>query len=74
VPTPLLATILLGIGALAPGTAGRHPRLHLTGSTRRLVLVPGWAAAAILLIDLPDARLMITTGYAPIFLVRAPSG
>lgn len=62
------------MGALALRTAGRHPRLHLTDSTRRLVFVPGWAAAAMLLIDLPDARLVITTGYAPILLVGAPFG
>jgi hypothetical protein len=70
---PLLAAVLLATAVAALAMAGPHA-VHLHGPGRRLLLAFGWALAAVLLVVVPDARLLALLGYAPMLLAGAPFG
>jgi hypothetical protein len=65
-----LAAICLAAAALAAVLATVRTR----GLARRLLLGAGWAAGGVLVVLLPDVRVLTALAYAPIALVGAPFG
>ncbi|MFE9918369.1 hypothetical protein ACFYPG_24745 [Micromonospora sp. NPDC005553] len=72
VATPLFAGVLLtaAVAALAMSRlAARSP-----GPLRALLAGYGWAVAFVLVLVVPDVRVLIVLGYLPILIVGAPFG
>ncbi|WP_446212834.1 hypothetical protein [Micromonospora sp. IBSANI012] len=71
VGAPLLAGLLLAgaVTALVLADAVRPPR-----PLRALVLGYGWALAFVLAVVVPDARVLVVLGYAPMLILGAPFG
>ncbi|MFI6531968.1 hypothetical protein ACIBHY_05925 [Nonomuraea sp. NPDC050547] len=74
------APVIAGLGlagaflavALTRGWSG--PARRWSGAARIAMLAPAWAMAFLLVVLVPDARIMTAVGYAPIFLVGLPFG
>ncbi len=67
---PVIAVLGL-VGALVAIIMSRPP----TGGIGRWVLIAfAWSAAAMLLVVIPDRRLLLATAYLPLFIVGAPFG
>ncbi|MER5644039.1 hypothetical protein [Streptosporangium sp. NPDC002524] len=67
---PVIAALGLAGAVLALVMARVRPR----GAPRVAVLAMAWAVAATLVVLVPDARIMIAVGYAPIVLAGLPFG
>ncbi|MCX5118603.1 hypothetical protein OG992_15575 [Micromonospora sp. NBC_00362] len=72
VATPLFAGVLLAaaVAALAMSRPGARP----TGPLRALLAGYGWAVAFVLVLVVPDVRVLVVLGYLPILIVGAPFG
>jgi hypothetical protein len=70
VAAPLFAVLLLGTAVAALAMAGPHA-VRPRGGTRRLLLAYGWLAAAVLLVVVPDIRVLIVLGYLPMLIGAA---
>ncbi|SCG49352.1 hypothetical protein [Micromonospora humi] len=68
----LFAALLLTAAVVALAMAG--PVTHPSRPLRALLLGYGWTVAFVLAVVVPDTRVLITLGYAPILLVGAPFG
>ncbi|MFI6132630.1 hypothetical protein [Micromonospora sp. NPDC051141] len=68
----LFAALLLTAAVVALAMAG--PVAHPSRPLRALLLGYGWTVAFVLAVVVPDTRVLITLGYAPILLVGAPFG
>ncbi|MFI6290330.1 hypothetical protein ACIBEJ_02025 [Nonomuraea sp. NPDC050790] len=66
---PVIAALGLA-GALLAAAMTRRVR----GPAKIALLAPAWAMAFLLVVLVPDARIMTAVGYAPIFLVGLPFG
>jgi hypothetical protein len=65
-----LAAVFVAAAALAAAMA----TVRTSGFARRALLSAGWAAGAVLVVLLPDARVLTALAYAPIALLGAPFG
>ncbi|MER7590512.1 hypothetical protein ABTW72_23545 [Micromonospora sp. NPDC127501] len=72
VATPLFAGVLLtaAVAALAMSRPAARP----PGPLRALLAGYGWAAAFVLVLVVPDVRVLVVLGYLPILIVGAPFG
>lgn len=72
VATPLFAGVLLtaAVAALAMSRPAARP----PGPLRALLASYGWAVAFVLVLVVPDVRVLIVLGYLPILIVGAPFG
>ncbi|MBQ0991853.1 hypothetical protein KBX08_17390 [Micromonospora sp. H61] len=72
VATPLLAGVLLtaAVAALAMSRPAARP----PGPLRALLAGYGWAVAFVLVLVVPDVRVLVVLGYLPILIVGAPFG
>ncbi|MFC4020399.1 hypothetical protein ACFOW4_20985 [Micromonospora sp. GCM10011542] len=70
--TPLFACVLLTAAVAA--LAMSRPAVRPPGPLRALLAGYGWAVAFALAVVVPDARVLIILGYAPILLLGAPFG
>ena len=72
VATPLFAGVLLtaAVAALAMSRPAARP----PGPLRALLAGYGWAVAFVLVLVVPDVRVLIVLGYLPILIVGAPFG
>ncbi|SCE70569.1 hypothetical protein [Micromonospora mirobrigensis] len=68
---PLFAALLLAGAVVALVATGSTP---LRRPTRLLVLGYGWALAAFLAVVVPDVRVLMMLGYAPMLILGAPFG
>lgn len=73
VGAPLFAVILLAAAVAALVTTG-HPAVRPAAAPRAVVLGFGWTVVAALLAVVPDMRLLVRLGYAPILILGAPFG
>ncbi|HYN97289.1 MAG TPA: hypothetical protein VES42_25905 [Pilimelia sp.] len=73
VGAPALAGLLLTAAVAALAMAGRHAA-WLRGAPRALLLIYGYAVAALLLVVVPDVSLLMLAGYAPMLIIGAPFG
>jgi hypothetical protein len=70
---PVFAAVGLLTAAMALAITG--PRaVRLRGLPRRLLLGYGWAVVALLLVVVPDMRVLALAGYAPMLILGAPFG
>ena len=67
------AAVLLGTAVAAFAMTG-PAAVRLRGAPRALLLTFGWAVAAVLLVVVPDSRLLALLGYAPVLIIGAPFG
>lgn len=67
---PIFAAVLL-VTAVA---ALNLPTLNPRGAARTAVLAAGWTVVALLLVVVPDVRLLARAGYAPMLVIGAPFG
>ncbi|BCB75486.1 hypothetical protein GCM10022251_28930 [Phytohabitans flavus] len=67
---PLFAVVLLGTAVAALSLPTTSPR----GTARVALLAAGWSVVALLLLVVPDMRLLARAGYAPMLIVGAPFG
>lgn len=65
----VLAVTAVAMVAMTASGGGRR-----WGGARVGSLTVGWTAAAVLLVVVPDIRLLALTAYAPMLLVGAPVG
>ncbi|WP_330439868.1 hypothetical protein OHB44_06105 [Micromonospora sp. NBC_00821] len=72
VATPLFAGILLAAAVAA--LAMSRPAARPTGPLRALLAGYGWAVAFVLVLVVPDVRVLVVLGYLPILIVGAPFG
>ncbi|RAO57232.1 hypothetical protein [Micromonospora saelicesensis] len=72
VATPLFASVLLtaAVAALAMSRPAARP----PGPLRALLAGYGWAVAFVLVLVVPDVRVLVVLGYLPILIVGAPFG
>ncbi|WP_410820417.1 hypothetical protein [Micromonospora sp. 050-3] len=72
VATPLFAGVLLtaAVAALAMSRPAARP----PGPLRALLAGYGWAVAFVLVLVVPDVRVLLMLGYLPILIVGAPFG
>ncbi|MFB9233929.1 hypothetical protein ACFFWC_00010 [Plantactinospora siamensis] len=70
---PLYAGLLLVAAVLALAVAGQYA-VRPARPVRLAVLGLGWLLALVLLVVVPDARVLIVLGYAPMLLLGAPFG
>ncbi|RAO52769.1 hypothetical protein LUPAC06_05630 [Micromonospora saelicesensis] len=72
VATPLFAGVLLtaAVAALAMSRPAARP----PGPLRALLAGYGWAVAFVLVLVVPDVRVLVVLGYLPILIVGAPFG
>ncbi|MEU8114078.1 hypothetical protein [Micromonospora sp. NPDC048947] len=72
VAAPLFAGVLLtaAVAALAMSRPAARP----PGPLRALLAGYGWAVAFVLVLVVPDVRVLIVLGYLPILIVGAPFG
>ncbi|MBB5078908.1 hypothetical protein [Nonomuraea endophytica] len=61
-------------GGSATTRSGESGARRWGGVARVAMLGPAWAMAFLLVVLVPDARIMTAVGYAPIFLVGLPFG
>jgi hypothetical protein len=73
VAAPLFAALLLATSVAALAMAGPHA-VRPPGGARRLLLAYGWLAAAVLLLVVPDIRVLMILGYLPMLILGAPFG
>lgn len=66
------APVIAGLGLVAALVALVMARAHRPGTSRVLLLAFAWALTAALLILIPDRRVLVAVGYAPLFLIGAP--
>jgi hypothetical protein len=71
VGAPLFAGLLLATAVAVLAMVGRA---EARGASRALLLGIGWSMTAVLLVVVPDVRLLTLAGYAPILLLGAPFG
>lgn len=64
----LLSTAVAALAMTGPAAV----RLH--GAPRALLVTYGWVVSAVLLVVVPDSRLLALAGYAPMLIVGAPFG
>jgi hypothetical protein len=70
---PVFAVVLLVTAGLALAVTG--PRaVRLRGLPRWLLLGYGWTVVAALLLVVPDVRVLVVAGYAPMLILGAPFG
>jgi hypothetical protein len=67
---PMVAALGIGGALIALIMA----RVEAKGPARWLLLAWAWLAAALLLVAIPDARVLIALAYAPLVLAGAPFG
>ncbi|MET7372425.1 hypothetical protein [Micromonospora arida] len=72
VATPLFAGVLLTAAVVA--LAMSRPAARPPGPLRALLASYGWAVAFVLVLVVPDVRVLIVLGYLPILIVGAPFG
>ncbi|WP_433356421.1 hypothetical protein ACQPYV_05390 [Micromonospora saelicesensis] len=72
VATPLFAGVLLtaAVAALAMSRPAARP----PGPLRALLAGYGWVVAFVLVLVVPDVRVLVVLGYLPILIVGAPFG
>ncbi|RAO26613.1 hypothetical protein PSN13_06641 [Micromonospora saelicesensis] len=72
VATPLFAGVLLtaAVAALAMSRPAARP----PGTLRALLAGYGWVVAFVLVLVVPDVRVLVVLGYLPILIVGAPFG
>ncbi|MGN9911448.1 hypothetical protein ACTMTJ_28195 [Phytohabitans sp. LJ34] len=70
VGAPLFAVVLLATAVAALSLPTLNPR----GAARTALLAAGWSVVAVLLVVVPDMRLLARAGYAPMLIVGAPFG
>ena len=68
------APVIAALGFAGAVLALVIARVRLRGAARVAVLATAWLAAWTLVALIPDGRIMIAVGYAPIFLVGLPFG
>ncbi|MEK8107979.1 hypothetical protein NKG94_28630 [Micromonospora sp. M12] len=51
-----------------------RPAVHPSGPLRALLAGYGWAVAFVLVMVVPDVRVLLMLGYLPILIVGAPFG
>jgi hypothetical protein len=73
VGAPLFAGVL-AVTAVAMLAMTASGGARLWGGARVGLLTVGWTAAAVLLVVVPDIRLLALTAYAPMLLLEAPFG
>jgi hypothetical protein len=73
VAAPVFAVVLLGTAVLALATASHHA-VRPRRLPRALLLGYGWLVTFALLVVVPDARVLIVLGYAPMLIIGAPFG
>ncbi|MGC5020264.1 hypothetical protein [Micromonospora sp. DT47] len=69
---PLVAALLLTAAVAALAMSG--PSAHPSRPLRALLLGYGWTVAFVLAVVVPDARVLIVLGYAPMLVLGAPFG
>ncbi|WP_020525039.1 hypothetical protein [Catelliglobosispora koreensis] len=70
---PIAAVLALATAVMAFAISGRYSaKLH--GVPRKAVLAFGWLMVALLLFVVPDIRLLMLAGYAPMLLIGGPLG
>lgn len=67
---PIFAVLLLAIAVAALSMPTTHPR----GTARTALLAAGWSVVALLLVVVPDMRLLARAGYVPMLIIGAPFG
>jgi hypothetical protein len=67
---PLFALVLLATAVAALSMPTTSPR----GTARTALLAFGWSVVALLLVVVPDMRLLARAGYAPMLIAGAPFG
>lgn len=67
---PIFAGVLLATAAAALSMPTTNPR----GAARTALLAAGWSVVALLLLVVPDTRLLARAGYAPLLIAGAPFG
>lgn len=67
---PIFAVVLLATAVAALSLPTLNPR----GAARTAVLAAGWSVVALLLVVVPDMRLLARAGYAPMLIAGAPFG
>ena len=73
VGAPVFAAVLLAAAVTALAMTG-DPGVRRQRLPRALLLTFGWAVAAVLLVGVPDNRLLTLAGYAPMLIVGATFG
>lgn len=66
------APVIAGLGLVAMLVALVMARTHRHEASRVLLLSFAWALTVALLILIPDRRVLVAVGYAPLFLIGAP--
>lgn len=72
VAPPIFAGMLLTAAVAALTMSGQGARI--TGPPRALLLGYGWTVAFVLAVVVPDARVLVILGYAPMLILGAPFG
>jgi hypothetical protein len=67
---PIFAVVLLATAVAALSMPTTSPR----GTARTAFLAAGWSVVALLLVVVPDMRLLARAGYAPMLIAGAPFG
>jgi len=70
VGAPVFAVVLLATAVAALSMPTTNPR----GTARTALLAAGWSVVALLLVVVPDMRLLARAGYLPMLVVGAPFG
>lgn len=70
---PITAVLALATAVTAFAISGRHS-IKLHGVPRKAVLAFGWLMVGLLLFVIPDVRLLMLAGYAPMLLIGGPLG
>jgi hypothetical protein len=68
------APVIVGLGFIGAAIALVMARTRATGIARWLLLAFAWVLAALLLVIVPDRRLLVAAAYAPLFVIGAPFG
>lgn len=66
------APVIAGLALVAALVALVMARTRVRGMPRLLLLTFAWALTVALLLLIPDRRVLVAVGYAPLFLIGAP--
>jgi hypothetical protein len=65
------APVIAGLALAGAPVALAMARSWATGTARRFLRTGAWGTAGILLVIIPDRRLLVTAAYAPLMLLRS---
>ncbi|MDQ3692248.1 MAG: hypothetical protein M3464_01290 [Chloroflexota bacterium] len=68
------APVIMVLGVVGATVALVMARTRRRGMLRAMLLAFAWSAAVVLILVVPDYRLLATLGYLPLYLIGAPFG